>query len=232
MGREEKGKRGKICVKNFFIQPYKNANFIIFFCNVRFYCSHYHWSTDFFITFHRISASNVSKQMLFDSSHRFPSMINFPPPPFISIQTFLCAFFQFFFIADNFDVQQKEPYFDSNQNSNITVLENESVVLKCVVRNKGNKTVSQNYFWYLKLSFIFIPERLFSLENLIFGGFSSLFFSLSPSLTPSVVWCFLIKNHGMNNNELEGGMGKVNEFTMAHTHSVFRIHFVYIWYTL
>lgn len=56
-----------------------------------------------------------------------------------------------FFITDSFNVQQRGPYFDSNQNSNITVLEKESVVLKCVVRNKGNKTVSQNYFCLLFL---------------------------------------------------------------------------------
>ena len=63
--------------------------------------------------------------------------------PSFPFNIFMC-FFQFF-ITDNFYVQQK-PFFDSHQNSNITVLENESVVLKCVVKNKGNKTVSQNYF--------------------------------------------------------------------------------------
>lgn len=60
-------------------------------------------------------------------------------------QPFHVLFFQFF-ITDSFGVQQKEPFFDSNQNANITVLENESVLLKCVVRNKGNKTVSLNGF--------------------------------------------------------------------------------------
>lgn len=100
-------------------------------------------------------------QIYFDSSLRFFALINsclhsFKLLPFHF--DILCVFQ--FFIPDNFYVQQKEPFFDSNQNSNITVLENESVVLKCVVRNKGNKTVSQNYFWYLKpLSTLFAPRR-------------------------------------------------------------------------
>lgn len=50
------------------------------------------------------------------------------------------------FITDSFGVQQRGPYFESNQNSNITVLENESVMLKCIVKNKGNKTVSTTSF--------------------------------------------------------------------------------------
>lgn len=54
----------------------------------------------------------------------------------------LYVFFNFSF-TDNFYVQQKQPFFDSHQNTNITVLEKESVLLKCVVRNKGNKTVSR-----------------------------------------------------------------------------------------
>lgn len=62
---------------------------------------------------------------------------------------------------DNFYVQQKEPYFDSNQSSNITVLENESVVLKCVVRNKGNKTVS----WIRKKDL-----HILTSENFVFSG--------------------------------------------------------------
>lgn len=46
------------------------------------------------------------------------------------------------FIIEIFSAQQKEPFFESNQNLNVTVLESESVVLKCAVRHKGNKTVS------------------------------------------------------------------------------------------
>lgn len=60
-----------------------------------------------------------------------------------------------FFITDSFSVQQRQPFFDSNQNSNITVLENESVVLKCIVRNKGNKTVSKTLLLIFKASFHF-----------------------------------------------------------------------------
>lgn len=89
----------------------------------------------------------------------------------------LCVFQ--FFITDNFYVQQKEPYFDSNQNSNITVLENESVVLKCIVRNKGNKTVSQNYFWYLKLHIF--SSSLAPPPKMWCGDFLFLFHLFSPT---------------------------------------------------
>lgn len=172
----------------------------------------------FFITLRRVlpSAIRYRKQMYFDSSFRFLSLINFPSLKCTFFfrhfhSTFFMCFFQFF-IADNFYVQQKEPYFDSNQNSNITVLENESVVLKCVVRNKGNKTVSQNYFWYLKLSSFhsctpFQPRKFDS------GDFRLYFIFLLLSL--SAAWCFLIKNHGMNNNERE------NEWIHYGTHTVF-----------
>jgi hypothetical protein len=52
-------------------------------------------------------------------------------------------------ITGLFSAQQKEPFFESNQNLNVTVLENESIVLKCAVRHKGNKTVSINSFLLL-----------------------------------------------------------------------------------
>lgn len=70
---------------------------------------------------------------------------------YFNIFSFLCKtmltifssfLFSFHFIIEIFSAQQKEPFFESNQNLNVTVLENESVVLKCSVRHKGNKTVS------------------------------------------------------------------------------------------
>lgn len=98
-------------------------------------------------------------QINFDSSFRFlsidkkflapstPAPLHSPGPLFDFGKRFsqlandFYVFFNFLF-ADNFYVQQKQPYFDSHQNTNITVLEKESVLLNCAVRNKGNKTVS------------------------------------------------------------------------------------------
>lgn len=60
---------------------------------------------------------------------------------FFAAKTILKIFLSYF-IIEIFSAQQKEPFFESNQNLNVTVLENESVVLKCAVRHKGNKTVS------------------------------------------------------------------------------------------
>jgi hypothetical protein len=49
-----------------------------------------------------------------------------------------------FLVSEILPVQPRTPFFESNQNLNVTVLENESVILKCAVRYKGNKTVSIN----------------------------------------------------------------------------------------
>ncbi|KAG5682156.1 hypothetical protein PVAND_011528 [Polypedilum vanderplanki] len=58
-------------------------------------------------------------------------------------------------------VQPKTPFFESNQNLNVTVLENESVVLKCAVRFKGNKTIS----WIRKSDL-----HILTSENFVFSG--------------------------------------------------------------
>lgn len=145
-----------------------------FFCNVGFYCSPLSLMDLFLLPFTSTDFCSLSLSHppllcpvpVFDLVSTF-IQINFDSS-FSSILVdeyfllFLNVFFLFFsrtitswafpfFIADSFHVQQKEsPFFDSNQNSNITVLENESVELKCVVRNKGNKTVSREVFLMLK----------------------------------------------------------------------------------
>lgn len=45
-------------------------------------------------------------------------------------------------ILEKYNDHRNEPFLESTQNVNLTVMENESVVLKCGVKNKGNKTVS------------------------------------------------------------------------------------------
>lgn len=132
-----------------------------FFCNVGFYCSPLSLmdlrrsaSTDFFIALAAFGfvfdfRSHFYSNKFFDSSLPICLADNARCSLFV-LATFLWTFsispILLFAIADFHHAQQREPFFDSNQNSNITVLENESVVLKCVVRNKGNKTVSQNHF--------------------------------------------------------------------------------------
>lgn len=110
---------------------YHSSNFdssiSISFCHLCDDFSHFrllpaHAHTDFFyISFH------------FFCSHFFHA--------FFAAKTILKIFLSYF-IIEIFSAQQKEPFFESNQNLNVTVLENESVVLKCAVRHKGNKTVS------------------------------------------------------------------------------------------
>lgn len=77
-------------------------------------------------------------------------------------------------ISEKHQLYQNEPYFETSHSPNITALENESVILKCAVKNKGNKTVScalKHYvgrlrftkdFFSCKKNFIFSPK---SFEN-------------------------------------------------------------------
>ncbi|CAH1719502.1 unnamed protein product [Chironomus riparius] len=60
-----------------------------------------------------------------------------------------------------FSTLQKEPFFENNQNLNVTVLENESIILKCAVRFKGNKTIS----WIRKSDL-----HILTSENFVFSG--------------------------------------------------------------